>query len=211
MESQSEQFEREAEETRRQLAGTLDELRDRITPGRVADQLIDYTREGSAAEFLRNIGREVRENPMPLVLIGIGIAWLMVASNRTSRVAIASAADSVARTAADVGTATSAVVTRTTEWGQQRATRLSERASDAASTVSDKVAELAGRAREATEGLAERARAGSAVAGAPFDKAKPPFSGAAERDGRAVESAVESVHREREDARAVEMAAHEHR
>ena len=212
MESQSEQFEREAEETRWQLAGTLDELRDRITPGRVVDQLIDYTREGLAAEFLRNIGREVRDNPMPLVLIGIGIAWLMVSSNRTSRAAIASAADSVARTAADIGTATSAAVTRTTEWGQQTATRLSERTSDATSMVSNKVAEFAGRAREATEGLAERARGGSAVAGAPFDKAKPPFSGgAAERDGRAVESAVEWMHREREDARAVEMAAHEHR
>jgi hypothetical protein len=210
MESQSEQFEREAEETRWQLAGTLDELRDRITPGRVVDQLIDYTREGLAAEFLRNIGREVRENPMPLVLIGIGIAWLMVASNRTSRAAIASAADSVARTAADVGTTTSAAVTRTTEWGQQMATRLSERASDATSTVSNKVAEFAGCTRQATEGLAERART-PAVAEAAFDKAKPPFSGAGERDGRAAESAVEAMHREREDARAVEMAAHEHR
>ena len=129
MVSQSEQFEREAEETRWQLAGTLEELRDRMTPGRVVDQLIDYTRDGPAAEFLRNLGREVRENPMPLVLIGIGIAWLMLASSRTSRAAVASAADSVARTAIDIGTATSAVVSRTSEWGQQTATRLSDRAS----------------------------------------------------------------------------------
>jgi hypothetical protein len=211
MESQSEQFEREAEETRWQLAGTLDELRDRMTPGRVVDQLVDYTQDGPAAEFLRNLGREVRENPMPLVLIGIGIAWLMVASNRTSRAAIASAADSVARTAADIGAATSAAVTRTTEWGQQTATRLSERASDATSTVSNKVAEFAGRTRQATESLGERTRTASAAVGAAFDKAKPPFSGAGERDGRAAESAVEAMHREREDARAVEMAAYEHR
>ncbi len=84
MESQSEQFEREAEETRWQLAGTFEELRDRMTPGRVVDQVVDYTRDGPAAEFLRNLKREVRENPMPLVLIGIGIAWLMVASSRPS-------------------------------------------------------------------------------------------------------------------------------
>src|ERR1700747_1599218 len=92
MESQSEQFEREAEETRWRLAGTLEELRDRMTPGRVVDQVVDYTRDGPAAELLRNLGREVRENPMPLVLIGIGCAWLMLASSRTSRAAIASAA-----------------------------------------------------------------------------------------------------------------------
>jgi Protein of unknown function (DUF3618) len=135
MESQSEQFEREAEETRWQLAGTFEELRDRMTPGRVVDQVVDYMRDGPAAEFLRNLKREVRENPMPLVLIGIGIAWLMLASSRTSRAAIASAADCVARAANDIGTATSAAVNRTSEWGQQTVTRLSDRASNVANTV----------------------------------------------------------------------------
>src|SRR5438094_3108346 len=158
MESQSEQFEREAEETRWQLAGTLEELRGRMTPGRVVDQVVDYTRDGPAAEFLRNLGREVRANPMPLVLIGIGIAWLMVASSRTSRAAIARAADSMARAANDIGTATSAAVDRTTEWGQQTATRLSDRASDAASAVSYKTAELADRASEVSDGVVEKAR-----------------------------------------------------
>jgi hypothetical protein len=85
MQSQSHQLEREAEETRWQLSGTLDELRGRLTPGRVLDQLLEYAREGAAAEFLGNLRREVRENPMPLVLIGIGIGWLMLASRRTSR------------------------------------------------------------------------------------------------------------------------------
>src|SRR4051794_2719022 len=141
MESQSERFEREAEETRWQLAGTLEELRDRMTPGRVVDQVVDYTRDGPAAEFLRKLGREVRENPMPLVLIGIGIAWLMLATSRPSRAAIASAADSVARAANDVSPATSAAVNRTSEWGQQSATHLSDRASNAANTVSNKAGE----------------------------------------------------------------------
>jgi uncharacterized protein DUF3618 len=147
MESQSEQFEREAEETRWQLAGTLEELRDRITPGRVVDQVVDYTRDGPAAEFLRNLGREVRENPMPLVLIGIGIAWLMLASSRTSRAAIASAADSVVTAANDIGTATSAAVNRTSEWGQRTATRLWDRATNATSTVNSKAGEVAGPVR----------------------------------------------------------------
>ena len=211
MESQSEQFEREAEETRWQLAGTLEELRDRMTPGRVVDQVVDYTRDGSAAEFLRNLGREVRENPMPLVLIGIGIAWLMVATSRTSRAAIAGAADSVARAANDIGTATSAVVNRTSEWGQQTATRFSDRASNAASIVSNKAAELADRASEVSDGVVEKARAASAMARAALDKAKQPFTHAADRDGRAVEGALEAIHREREGASAVEAAAHEHR
>jgi ferritin-like metal-binding protein YciE len=51
------------------------------------------------------LAREVRENPLPLVLIGIGIAWLMVASSRSSRAVIAGAADSVTRKAADISAA----------------------------------------------------------------------------------------------------------
>jgi Protein of unknown function (DUF3618) len=91
MANQSEKLEREAGRTRAQLAETLHELRARMNPGQVIDQLIGYAREGPAAEFGRNLAREVRERPLPLVLIEIGIAWLMVASNRSSRAMIASA------------------------------------------------------------------------------------------------------------------------
>ena len=81
-----------------------------MSPGQVVDQLIDYAREGPAAEFGRNLAREVRENPLPLLLIGVGIAWLMVASSRSSRALIASAADSVTRKAAEISTATRRMV-----------------------------------------------------------------------------------------------------
>lgn len=218
MESQSARLEREAEETRWRLEGTLEELRGRMTPGRVADQVIDYTRDGPAAEFLRNLGREVRENPMPLVLIGIGIAWLMVASSRTSRAAIAGAADTVAGKAEDIGTATSAAVSRTSEWGQQTAARLADRAGDVASTVGKKTIEFAGRARDVTDGLAEKARATSAVVGAAFEKAKRPLAGVPEGPHGSEHSMAPTVSDDqamskathREDARATEPA-HEHR
>jgi hypothetical protein len=180
MASQTEQFEREAEETRWQLSGTLEELRSWMTPGRVVDQLLDYTRNGAAGEFFHNLGRQVRENPMPVVLIGIGIAWLVIASNRTSRAVIAGAADSVARKASDLGTATSAAISRTSEWGQETATRLSDRASNAATDVSNRTAELAARAREMTDGLADKARVASDVAGAVSEMPKRPLKGAPE-------------------------------
>ena len=74
MARQSEQLEREAEQTRNQLAGWLDELRSRVTPGQVIDQLADFAREGAAADFLRNLGREIRENPIPVLLPDTGPA-----------------------------------------------------------------------------------------------------------------------------------------
>jgi hypothetical protein len=199
MEPQSERLEREAEETRWQLSGTLEELRDRMTPGRVVDQLIDYTRDGPAGEFLRNLGREVRENPMPLVLIGIGIAWLMVASSRTSRAAIASATDTVAKKAEDISAATSAAASRTGEWGQRTAGRMADRASDVASTVGSKTAEFAGRARDVTDGFAEQARAA-------FENAKRPLRAAPEGSDRSISGEGVTEATQREDACAVEAA-----
>jgi hypothetical protein len=86
MARQSEQFEREAEETRARLAGTLDELRLRLTPGQVVDQLADYVRDGPAADFFRNLAREIRENPIPVLLIMTGVGWLVIASARSPRI-----------------------------------------------------------------------------------------------------------------------------
>jgi hypothetical protein len=183
MESRSARLEREVEETRWQLSGTLEELRGRMTPGRVVDQVIDYTRDSPAGDFFRNLGREVRDNPLPLVVIGIGIAWLLLASNRTSRAAITAAADNLASTAEDIGTATGALVSRTTEWGQQTAARVADRATDVAGTVGGKTAQHAGRAHDAADSLAEKPRSASAAAVATFERAKRPFTGAPEDSG----------------------------
>jgi len=208
MEAQSVRLEREAEEIRGQLSETLEELRTRMTPGGLVDQVIDYTRDNPAAEFLRNLRREVRENPMPLVLMGIGIVWLLLASNRTSRTTIASAADMVVRKADDIAAATSAAVSRTSEWGQKRAERLVDRPSDAATAVGNTTAGLTDGARDVTGRLAEKARSASAATVAPVEKAKRPFTSASEgaRTHITSDDAAPSRATHKEDVCAVEPA-----
>jgi hypothetical protein len=85
MARQSEQLEREAEEARYHLAQSLDELRLRATPGQIVDQIADYAREGPVADFLGNLTREMRNNPVPLLLIGIAITWLVAATSLSAR------------------------------------------------------------------------------------------------------------------------------
>jgi Protein of unknown function (DUF3618) len=147
MERTSEELEQEAAHTRAQLTRTLEELRARLTPGLVIEQVVDYAREGPAAEFFRNLGREVRENPLPLVLIGIGIAWLMVASSRSSRTLLANTADTAARKAADIGATASALVSRTSEWGEEKAAQLVDRVSDVTARAADRTREVTGAER----------------------------------------------------------------
>jgi hypothetical protein len=76
--SYTEQLERDSEAARRRLAEDLDELRERITPGQLVDQLVDYVQEGSGGTFFRNLKRQTVSNPLPVTLIGAGLAWLML-------------------------------------------------------------------------------------------------------------------------------------
>jgi hypothetical protein len=79
-----EEIERGVSQTRAKLSETLDELRARMTPGQVIDQLTEYAREGPTADFFRNLARELRANPLPLTLITIGVAWLIITTTRSS-------------------------------------------------------------------------------------------------------------------------------
>jgi ElaB/YqjD/DUF883 family membrane-anchored ribosome-binding protein len=71
-------LEREAEETRAQLEQTLGELRARMSPGQLLDQATGYLRNSSGRAFLGNLRDEVVHNPVPVTLIGAGIAWLAI-------------------------------------------------------------------------------------------------------------------------------------
>lgn len=75
------EIERDVEATRANLAGTLEELRDRASPGQLFEQAVDYARTSGGAEMVRNLGAAMRDNPLPLVLIGAGIGWLMLSGN----------------------------------------------------------------------------------------------------------------------------------
>ena len=108
----SEELERKAQQARARLTETLKELRAGLTPGQVVDQFADYARKGPAAEFFRNLAREMRENPIPLTLIGAGITWLIIASSQSSR---ARAKYSTVREVGKISTGTSAEVSRGSE------------------------------------------------------------------------------------------------
>jgi ElaB/YqjD/DUF883 family membrane-anchored ribosome-binding protein len=73
-------IERELAETRARLDVRLEELERRLSPGQLVDSGLDYLRHGQGAAFARNLGAEVRDNPLPVAVTGIGLAWLMGAS-----------------------------------------------------------------------------------------------------------------------------------
>jgi ElaB/YqjD/DUF883 family membrane-anchored ribosome-binding protein len=76
----TEQLERDTEQTRLKLADTIEELRDRFTPGQVLDEALDYASDGDVGDYLRSFKRQIMDNPVPLGLIGASMAWLIVGS-----------------------------------------------------------------------------------------------------------------------------------
>jgi hypothetical protein len=82
--SHAEQLEQETEQTRAQIADTLDELRACMTPGHVLHQLADRMSDGAAAAFARNLKDQTVNNPLPVALIGAGLAWLMLSPRGSS-------------------------------------------------------------------------------------------------------------------------------
>lgn len=90
------QLEREAEQTRSQLARTLDELRQRITPAQLVDQAVDYAKDSGGGQFVRNLSRQATSNPMPVALIGAGMAWLMLSNDRQPSASKATSVDRAA-------------------------------------------------------------------------------------------------------------------
>jgi Protein of unknown function (DUF3618) len=78
--SETARLERETEETRAHLEHTLSELRGRISPGQLLDQATGYLRNNSGRAFFGNLRDEVVRNPLPIALVGAGIAWIAISA-----------------------------------------------------------------------------------------------------------------------------------
>ena len=78
----SAELEREVRQQRADVERTLDAIQDRLSPGQLVDEAMNYLREGSGGEFFRNLGTSVKQNPVPIALIGVGVAWMMASSAR---------------------------------------------------------------------------------------------------------------------------------
>src|SRR5438477_862749 len=138
----SEQLERDTQSCRDQLADTLDELRMRMTPGEVVDQLVGYAQDTTGGLFFQHLKRQVANNPLPVALMGAGFAWLMFGKGINGprlRQSTASVADKVrdgTASVADKGRAWLSDQAEAAEAGGREATgRLSEAGRRASDTI----------------------------------------------------------------------------
>jgi ElaB/YqjD/DUF883 family membrane-anchored ribosome-binding protein len=134
-ERRPEQIQAEIDRTRSDMDATLKAIEQRLTPGQLVDQGLDYLRHSGGREFVANLGGSVKQNPLPVTLVGIGLAWLMAAgkSPRRETYTDPSATEALAERAS--GTMTQAKeklgsakqqLTDTVQSARERASQLSE-------------------------------------------------------------------------------------
>lgn len=76
------EIERDVERTRARLTGTVEELKDRVSPSQLADQAMDWLRGSGGRQFVNNLGATLRDNPMPVLLVAAGIGWMALSGGR---------------------------------------------------------------------------------------------------------------------------------
>jgi hypothetical protein len=74
-------LERRSDAIRADVGQTLDALQRNYSPGALLDRSIDLFKE-HGGELGANLGRSVKQNPMPALLTLVGIGWMMVSQNR---------------------------------------------------------------------------------------------------------------------------------
>lgn len=81
MTKSSAELEREVEETRGQIDRTVDALKDKMQPRELFDEATRMM-SGTSNKVLTTAVQQLRENPIPIALIGLGVAWLAISQTR---------------------------------------------------------------------------------------------------------------------------------
>lgn len=155
-----EHIEGELSRTRAEMDATLSAIENRLTPGHLVDQGIAYLRRSGAQNFATNLRDQVSANPLPVTLVGLGVAWLMMATRQPG-----DGAGSVRTSLGDLQERTSDAMDRVagaTHAAGERASDTMHRMAGAAHSAGERLSEGAHAARDriahVASGTRERAR-----------------------------------------------------
>ena len=166
--------EREVETSRSNLDRTMEALKDKMTPGQLFDEA-SRALGSTGQQVFSKLAEQAKANPMPLAVMGLGLAWLMTSSGKTrsyeyssyeprtfepdsGRHGLSGAAEGIGDKASDL------------------ASGMKEQLSDARRRLADAGASVGDRGRWAAQGLGSAAHTAADKAGQYRDQAQRTFS-----------------------------------
>ncbi len=75
--SRASEIEREIAQDRQRIEERLDAIQQRMSPGQLVDEALAYVKTSGGGEYASNFGAAIKNNPIPLALMGVSLAWLM--------------------------------------------------------------------------------------------------------------------------------------
>ncbi len=91
------ELERDVNRERAQVSSTIDALQEKLSVNSMVEEVVGaVTQHGG--DFGRTLGRTARDHPLPLILTGVGLAWLMASAGtppRSSRPALSDGRDDI--------------------------------------------------------------------------------------------------------------------
>jgi hypothetical protein len=77
-------LEREVNEQRNRVEARIGEIKERLSPGQLIDEVLSYSKDGGG-KFASNFAQQITANPLPAALVGIGLAWLMGSNGKSAQ------------------------------------------------------------------------------------------------------------------------------
>ena len=89
----SPEIESDIRQTRGRMDATLDELNDRLSARSLLNSALDWWESrgvgsrpvGATKDTYQSVARYVKENPIPSLLVGAGVAWMRLQPKRTTK------------------------------------------------------------------------------------------------------------------------------
>jgi hypothetical protein len=144
----SAQLEREAREQRVQLSATLEQLGDSMSAKQLSSELLTLAKD-SGVSIVRTLAHSARDNPIPALLIGVGLVMMMTkGSGDKDGADLAAKAGDILKDAAQAGA--SALKGAAASVGKA-ASSVAHAAGDAVSGAKENIEGMADKARHASE------------------------------------------------------------
>lgn len=153
------EIESEIARVRRDMDATLSAIENRLTTDHLVDQGIAYLRHSGAREFASNLGNSVKQNPLSVTLVGVGLAWLML-SGRQSAFASDVEEPSTAEGLKDKAGETMGRIADTASSARQSMSRAARSMSERSAQFGTDVRDRTRQAIDTTRRQAQRARRG---------------------------------------------------
>jgi hypothetical protein len=81
MTTETDRIEQDIAQSRTALNDTIERLGGKLSPGQIVDEVMGLAK-GQFGQFTANMGKQVRDNPIPLLLIGAGVGMYLMNHNK---------------------------------------------------------------------------------------------------------------------------------